>query len=236
MRSPTCAAGISSPPSSRASCSTTRSCSARCPPATRPASTRLTHPAPTRCCASKRPSTAWRRRGGAGSGPLADHLPLPHSRGLRRHRVRLVRVHQARDRRYAERPARRDLDHRLISRRPVHHLIARQRALDLPLLHQAADGRLEGRGRGKDEGPIADLLNIEITQSKDGKVKLSQTNYIEKLVATHFPTGVELPSHQAVKTPCDESLVTHVADALSSTDEVDDESRRRYQSLVGALL
>ena len=25
----------------------------------------------------------------------------------------------------------------------------------------------------EDEGPIADLLNIEITQSKDGKVKLT---------------------------------------------------------------
>ena len=46
----------------------------------------------------------------------------------------------------------------------------------------------------------------------------------------------ELPSHQAVKTPCDDSLTRHVADALSSTDEVDDEFRRRYQSLVGALL
>ena len=28
----------------------------------------------------------------------------------------------------------------------------------------------------------------------------------------------------------------HVADALSSTDGIDDEFRRRYQSLVGALL
>ena len=59
----------------------------------------------------------------------------------------------------------------------------------------------------EDEGPIADFLNIEFTQSKDGKVKLAQTNYIEKLVATHCPAGVSLPSHQAVKTPCDESLV-----------------------------
>ena len=28
----------------------------------------------------------------------------------------------------------------------------------------------------------------------------------------------------------------HVADALSSTDEIDDDFRRRYQSLVGTLL
>ena len=36
--------------------------------------------------------------------------------------------------------------------------------------------------------------------------------------------------------PCDESLVMHVADALSRTDEIDDKFRRHYQSLVGALL
>ena len=53
-----------------------------------------------------------------------------------------------------------------------------------------------------EQGLIANLLNIEITQSNDGKVKLAPTSYIEKLVATHCPTGVELPSHQAVKTPC----------------------------------
>ena len=39
-----------------------------------------------------------------------------------------------------------------------------------------------------------------------------------------------------MKTPCDKSLVMHVADELSSTDEIDDEFRRRYQSPVGALL
>ena len=39
-----------------------------------------------------------------------------------------------------------------------------------------------------------------------------------------------------MKTPCDESLVRLVADALSSTDLVDDDFRRSCQSLVGALL
>ena len=98
--------------------------------------------------------------------------------------------------------------------------------------------RLMADGKVEDDGPIADLLNIELTQSKDGKVKLAQTSYyyIKKLVATHSPADAGLPSHQGVKTPCDESLVMHVADALSSSDEIADEFRRRYQSLVGALL
>ena len=73
-------------------------------------------------------------------------------------------------------------------------------------------------------------------RAEDGKVKLVQISYIEKLVATHCPASVGLPSHQAVKTPCDESLILHVADTLSSTDEIYDEFRRRYQSGVGALL
>ena len=45
-----------------------------------------------------------------------------------------------------------------------------------------------------------------------------------------------IPSHQAVKTPCDETLIAHVAEALSCDDEIDEELCRRYQSLGGALL
>jgi hypothetical protein len=88
----------------------------------------------------------------------------------------------------------------------------------------------------EDEGPIADLLNIEIVQTADGKVKLTQAAYIAKLVATHAPGGTSRPSHQQIRTPCDESLVHHVTDALSSTDPIDEVFRRSYQSLVGALL
>ena len=143
-----------------------------------------------------------------------------------------MRVHQARDHPNAERPARGDLDrigcyvddlftiYSHYDEHSIYHSFTKQLMVDWKV----------------DEGPIADLLNIEITQSKDGKVKLAQTNYIEKLVATHCLAGVGLPSHQAVKTPCNESLVMHVADALSSTNEIDDEFRWRYQSLVGALL
>ena len=38
------------------------------------------------------------RHGAGGAALAADHLSLPHSRGFRRHRVRLVRVQQARNR------------------------------------------------------------------------------------------------------------------------------------------
>ena len=73
---------------------------------------------------------------------------------------------------------------------------------------------------------------------KDGRVKLAQTGFIETLVETHAPAGVPVPSHQTVRTPGDETLVMHVAEALSCDDEteVDDAFRRKFQSLVGALL
>ena len=96
--------------------------------------------------------------------------------------------------------------------------------------------RLAADWNVEDEGPISDLLNIEIEQTADGKVKLTQTSYIEKLMAIHSPPGAPLPSHHKIRTPCDETLIMHVADALSRTDEVDEGLRRRYQSLVGAEL
>jgi hypothetical protein len=80
------------------------------------------------------------------------------------------------------------------------------------------------------------MLNIEIDRISDSKVKLTQTAYIEKLVSIHMLPGAVLPPHGKVKTPCDETLIQHVADALSSTNEVDEDLRRRYQSLVGAEL
>ena len=88
----------------------------------------------------------------------------------------------------------------------------------------------------EDEGPIANLLNIEITQSKDGKVKLAQTSYIENREARRHPLagrrGIAL-------SPGGEDAVRRVSHharrrrAQYSTDEIDDEFRRRYKSLAG---
>ena len=41
----------------------------------------------------------------------------------------------------------------------------------------------------KVEDPIADLLNIEITQSKDGKVKLAQTSQLNREARRHALPG-----------------------------------------------
>jgi hypothetical protein len=49
--------------------------------------------------------------------------------------------------------------------------------------------RLVADWKVEDEGPIADLLNIEIDRISDSKVKLTQTAYIEKLVSIHMLPG-----------------------------------------------
>ena len=53
--------------------------------------------------------------------------------------------------------------------------------------------RLTADWKVEDEGPISDLLNIEITQTKGSKVKLAQNNYIKTLVAAHSPAGAVTP-------------------------------------------
>ena len=86
----------------------------------------------------------------------------------------------------------------------------------------------------EDEGPVSDLLNVEITREGDSVV-LRQTAYIDKLVGIHAPDGIPA-SHQSTKTPCDEDIRQMIADALSFKDDVDPALLRRYQALVGALL
>ncbi len=46
-----------------------------------------------------------------------------------------------------------------------------------------------------DEGPMEDLLGIEVQYNKDGSIKLHQTKYIEKLVEKFLPGG-PLPTRQ----------------------------------------
>ena len=90
----------------------------------------------------------------------------------------------------------------------------------------------------EDEGPIADLLNIEITQLKGGKVKLAQTTATSR-ARRHTPPDRQGAPHS----PGGEDTVRRVTHdarcrrAQQHTDEVDDDDfRRRYLSLVGTLL
>ena len=101
-------------------------------------------------------------------------------------------------------------------------------------LYQRFTNDLQARWDVDDEGPVSDLLNIEIHR-EDDCVVLRQTSYIEKMVHQWLPDGV--PSHiQANSTPHVNDLPTLVLDAVSCKDEVDPVFLRRYQSLLGGLL
>ena len=89
----------------------------------------------------------------------------------------------------------------------------------------------------EDEGPVSDLLGIEITR-EGNQIVMRQTAYIDKLVETYSSDGVPA-CRQRNSTPCDEELPTLVLDALMLREgghSPDAEVLREFQSLVGALL
>ena len=93
---------------------------------------------------------------------------------------------------------------------------------------------LQSRWDVEDEGPVADLLGVEITPS-DGCVELTQTAYITRMCATWFPDGVP-ETIQSSRPPADKDLPQLVADALVNVDKRSPEAVKAYQGLVGALL
>ena len=93
---------------------------------------------------------------------------------------------------------------------------------------------LQARWDVEDEGPVADLLNIEIAREGDS-VLLRQTTYIEKLASAWFPDGPPAHMHSN-STPHTDDLPQQVLDAVSATTPPDPDLLRRYRSLVGSLL
>ena len=97
----------------------------------------------------------------------------------------------------------------------------------------------------EDEGPVEDLLNVEISR-EDEHVVLRQTAYIDKLMRTYYPDGVSvspfgagypLSSHPASRVPADAALPQLVLDAVGQdAADIDPTLLKSYQSLVGALL
>lgn len=76
----------------------------------------------------------------------------------------------------------------------------------------------------EDEGPVSDLLSIEITPA-GSTVTLRRTEYIRRLVERHAPrqgaaefytpnASARLSSHQRTRTPCGPELPQYIADSL----------------------
>ena len=86
-----------------------------------------------------------------------------------------------------------------------------------------------------DEGPMDDLLGIEIQRNKNGSITLHQRKYIEKLVARFLPHG---PSNRVQNNsmPYSQDFSQHIANALAQEGDCHPELVRKLQERVGSLM
>ena len=86
-----------------------------------------------------------------------------------------------------------------------------------------------------DEGPMEDLLGIEVDYLPDGSIKLHQTSYIKKLVERFLPDG-PLAKVQRNSLPYSPAFLQHVADALAMPPDSHPELVRPMQERLGCLM
>ena len=86
-----------------------------------------------------------------------------------------------------------------------------------------------------DEGPMEDLLGIEVEYNADGSIKLHQRKYIEKVVSRFLPSG-PLSKAQRNSLPYSDMFLKHVNDSLSQSTVEHPELVREMQSRVGCLM
>ena len=94
---------------------------------------------------------------------------------------------------------------------------------------------LSARWEIVDEGPMEDLLGIEVDYLKDGSIKLHQESYIRKIVERFLPDG---PSNKAQRgsLPYTPDFLRHVADALSLPPGSYPELVKPMQERIGCLM
>ncbi|MDC0525432.1 reverse transcriptase domain-containing protein [bacterium] len=86
-----------------------------------------------------------------------------------------------------------------------------------------------------DEGPMEDLLGIEVDYKSDGSIKLHQKRYIEKVVQRFMPNG-PLPKAQRNSLPYSGDFLLHINESLSQSEVLHPELVREMQSRAGCLM
>ena len=84
-----------------------------------------------------------------------------------------------------------------------------------------------------DEGPLADIVNVQIQPNTDKSVTIHQRAYIEKLAAAYLG---DLTTRTQYKNPAHGDLPGLVEQAVESSATAPADLVHSYQSLVGALL
>ena len=86
-----------------------------------------------------------------------------------------------------------------------------------------------------DEGPMGDMLGIEIERRGDGSFLLNQPAYIAKLIKRFMPDGVP-PHVQRNSTPYSKDFLIHINEALSADEIRYPEITKPFQERVGSLM
>ena len=89
-----------------------------------------------------------------------------------------------------------------------------------------------------DEGPMVDLLAIEVERLPSGSIKLHQKSYITKLLAKYLPNGPPSGSRKD-SLPYSDKVLLHVIDAIDGSTAVSPSHPglvKTYQERLGALL
>ena len=89
-----------------------------------------------------------------------------------------------------------------------------------------------------DEGPMIDLLAIEVIYLPDGSIKLHQESYVRKLLAKYLPDGPPA-SLQRNSLPYSDTVLMDVIIALDSSTAAEPghpQLVKQYQERIGALL
>ena len=91
-----------------------------------------------------------------------------------------------------------------------------------------------------DEGPMVDLLAIEVKRLDDGSIKLHQRSYVDKLLAKYMPDGVPRSIERAtLGVPYSDKLMLNLVTALDSSTSAEPSHPKLvkpYQERMGALL
>ena len=100
--------------------------------------------------------------------------------------------------------------------------------------YNAFMGALKADWDVTDEGPMEDLLGMEIDYLPNGSIKLHQTGYIRKLVERFCPDGYKTDA--STKLPYSPTFMQSVADALSMPAGSHPELLRPLQERLGCLM
>ena len=94
---------------------------------------------------------------------------------------------------------------------------------------------VQNRWKVTDEGPMEDLLGIEVEYNSDGSIKLHQSTYIRKVVERFMPDG---PGNRVQKNsvPFSKDLRQNLLDALSQPVGSHPELVQPFQQVVGCLM